>query len=434
MLIMLNKGFLVRKTLALVCAFALLASFPVSVSANPGTAAFTLFAMNSTVVDAGQAITFTIRTSGANFVFADIGGTLVAAAPQSQPDHTGQMVWALTATPATSTTIIVYANSINAVEGASTISIPVTVNFAAQPQQPTPQAPQATAHRIYSITEVEATQPQSVSLRITTDAAAGSVWVIPEPGRYLQATRVAGESGVWELNYRPRTFAPHQVQVHANHVYIIDPSMASETFAVNLLAPYVPPVNPPGINRVSASPTNISRGDRTTITVRTNTQVEHVWMEVNGRRVDARRAGSTATNRNWEAEVRPDSTQTIRVYANATNTTQGADTDSVRVTVREFEDARITSASPRQSNIRQGERTIIDVRTNEDTRYVWAMVGNTRVNGRRDGGSGNNRDWTIEVQPNRAGESNSIRVYASSTNHERDADTRTVNIFVGQPW
>jgi hypothetical protein len=424
------KGFFMRKTVAMICVFALLASYPISLSANVGnTAAFTFFGMNSTTVTAGNPITFTIRTSGANFVFADIGGHMVAGVMLTNPDHAGHINWSLTINPMASETILVYANSINAVEGAAVISVPITVNPVAVEPLPEqiPQMPVVNVHRIYGITEVEATQPQSVSLRIVTDAEAGSVWVVPEPGRYLQASRAAGEPGVWEINYRPRTFAPHQIQVNANHIYILDASLATENFSVHLAAPYVVTVSP-SINRVTAPLTTISRGDRLTISVRTNNDVEHVWMEVDGRRVNARRAGGTATNRNWDAEVRPDSTQTIRVYANTTNDPQGASSDTIRITVREQEDARITGSPTIDRNwLSYGERTTIHVRTNEDARYVWAVVNGSRVNGRREGTTGNDRNWTIDVRPDN---SQTIRIYASSTNHERDADTRSISITV----
>jgi hypothetical protein len=420
------KG-LKHKTLAMICVFALLASYPITLSANVGTpAAFTFFGMSSTNVTAGQPINFTIRTTGANFVFADVGGVTVSGVMQGQPDHTGQVTWGLSISPMTTQTVLIYANAFHGLEGAAVISVPVTVGAAVAQQPQVPQAPQHPTHRIYSITEVDATRPNSVSLRIVTDDEAEHVWVVPEANRYLPASRVSGERNVWEINYVPRQFVPHQVQVNANRAYQIDQFIATENFTVNLTAPFVRQVQP-NIGRASISPATINTGERSTISIRTNLDVEYVWAEVDGRRVDARRGTATTTNRNWTIDIRPERTQEVRVHANSTNTTQGAITETVRVTVRD-EEPTIRSASIGSNHVWHGQGTRIDLQTNNEVRYVWAIVDGSRVNGRRDGGTGNNRNWIIDIHPTH---NQTIRVYALSTDRERDGDSRTFSITVG---
>ena len=434
------KSFM-SKMMALACVMFLMASIsPVTVSANDDIAAFTFLGVDRTAITAGQNINFTIRTVGAAFVFAEVGGTRVPGVMQGGDVATRQASWNLTVNPTATQNVIIYANTVNAVEGAASVSIPITVQGAGVAQQPVPpspvQPPQGQArHRIYSITETPAPRAESVTLSIVTDAGSGYVWISPEANRYIRASRVSqsGNQSTWEVTYTPRQFGRHQVTVSANAAYVLDQFVVSETFAVELAAPYVPTARA-AINRANANPSTVGSGDRTTITVTTNLDVEFVWAEVDGRRVNARGVRGSATTRTWELDVRPDRTQQVRVFANTTDSTSGAATSDVRITVRD-ETARIIRATAQRNVIDQGEWTTIEVRTNTDVENVWAMVDGQRVNARRGSTASGNREreWTIEVRPNRLG-NNSIRIYASTTNHERDADTTTVNIRVDDWW
>jgi hypothetical protein len=312
-------------------------------------------------------------------------------------------------------------------EGASIISVPITVQGTdAVVHSPGGQG----VHHIFDIVEIPANASNEVALRITTNETPNFVWISIGAGRYLQASRTSegGGQAFWEVTYRPTQFVPHTIQVSANAQYLVDQHIATQSFSVNLVAPFVP-VAAPRITSVSARPTTIDAGDRTTVTIRTNLDAEHVWLEVDGRRVNARRGNSTATTRTWTAEVRPDRTQNVRIYANATNVEQGAATDTVRITVRDRTDsnARIISATLRATTIRHGDVTYIDVRTNDYVTNVWATIDGARVVGSQHDRVAGHRYWNIRVW---AHESQTIRVYASTTNHVDDADVRTVSLTV----
>ena len=424
-----------RKVIAALCVLVLVASYPAPVFANPaGGAAFTAFSVNRTTVTQGQDVTFTIRTSGASSLFASVNEQWVRGSMQSIDQATGQSNWLLTVTPQTSTVIHVHANTVEQLEGAAVVSIPITVNAAGGAvAQPGNVGQGAQGHQIISITEIEATAANEVSLSIVTNDTPREVWIVVSAAggdRFHRAVVVSQGDGriTWRVNYRPPTFTPHTVAVFANELYQLNGLEVTQSFNVNLVAPFIPPVNPAIIN-VSARPTNIDYRDTSTITVRTNTDVEYVWAYVDGRRVNARRGAFAATQRTFTLDVRPDSTQTIRIYANSTNSSEGANHDSVRITVRDRRsDPRIDSVNLSHTNIRPGEMTTIEVRTNADTEHVWVVVEGIRVNLQRGASTSTTRNWSANIWP---GRSESIRVYAGRTSTDSDADRSSIWINVG---
>jgi hypothetical protein len=412
--------------IAMLCVLVLMSSVPVTLSAIPsGEASFTSFSVDRASVNHGQTMTFSIMTLGAGFVFASVDGGFINGTMQSVEPTTGQTNWLITITPQASQTVVIHANAVHMVEGAAVISMPIIVHGGGEAiQAPTT----ASEHQIIEVMEIPATASNEVNIRIITNSTPTYVWLSLGGGRYVQANRVSESGGqiTWERTYRPQQFTPHTIQISANNQYLVDQHVVTQSFNVALTAPYVPTVTP-RITSSSARPTTINEGERTTVTIRTNLDVEYVWLDVDGRRVNARRGNSTATTRNWTADIRPDRTQNVRIFANSANQEQGAATDTVRITVRDRSDsnARVTSAVLRQSTIRSGDRVIIDVRTNEYVNNVWAMVDNQRVYGSRVSSSSSTQDWEINIWPL---SSQTIRVYGSTTSQAADADVRTVSI------
>jgi hypothetical protein len=346
---------------------------------------------------------------------------------------TGQTSWGLTLSPASSQTVTVHANTFNSVEGAATVNIPVTVagTAAADTQPPAGnQAVSPAGHQIISVIETPAPAANSVALRVVTNATPTHVWTyIPGTG-YLQFTLATQtpDTKTWELTYRPALYMPHNAVISANHAWAVDQNVVTYNYMVLLSAPFVAPIVQiqPAITRVSMNPTTVIRDQRTTLTVRTNVDVNYVWAEVDDRRVNATRTSSSATARTWSIEIRPDRTQTVAIYANSTNTVQGAASDSIRVTVREAEVA-IIRADLGRTRIWEDEGTSIDVRTNLEAEHVWAIVDGRRVNATRGAASGNERTWTIDIRPR---ESQTIAIYANTTTSESNAARTTVRITV----
>jgi len=417
--------------MTLVCVL-LLAAIPPSsyVSASIGnTTAFTFLGVDRTVVNAGQTITFTIRTVGANAVFANTGGNFVHASRQTVAGApAGQTSWQLTITPMSSHTVVIYANTAATLQGAASVTIPVTVTGGTSGiLQGGSQVVTnlGSPHRIYSITEVSSSTSGTITLRIVTDVASQHVWIRIGENQNLRATRVSNTATqrTWEVSYRPTRFVPHQIQVSANHAFVNDRSVVSQLFSVDLMATHS---LSPLINRVSVSPSTVNRGERATITVRTNLDVAFVWAEVNGRDVNARRGSASATTRTWTIDVRPDRTQTVRVYANTENSVRGADVDTVRITVVDA-NPRIDSVVIRESLITWNQSTVIDVRTNADVEYVWAVVDGRRIYARREFSTLSTRTWTIDVRPERT---QSIRVYGNAFDDSDGADIFSVHVTV----
>jgi len=424
------KRFMIKITAMMICVLLLAASFPIFVEANAAnTASFTFVGADRTTVNAGQTITFTVRTIGANYVFANVGGAPVPGTRQAD-SIAGQTNWSITVSPMVSQNIAVFANTANNMVGAASFSVPVTVQAAVHHQVAAPQMQQQQGvHRIYSITETQATVANSVTLTIVTDINSGSVWLTTEPDRHLLAERVSQDAtrSTWTVTYRPRQFVPHEVQISANHDFALGRTLVTERFSVRLIAPFVRPATA-AINNLRANPQTVDYDRASTITVRTNLETEYVWAQIDGRRVNARRDTSTATQRTWTIQTpRLRRTETIRVYANTTDNVQGAASDTIRITVRGRgeSDARIIS-SPSPSDIREHQWTTIEVRTNEAATHVFAYQDGRRIaTGDRMSTSGNERRWEIRVNPTSI---ENITIYANSSNSRSGADSRTVRV------
>lgn len=291
--------------------------------------------------------------------------------------------------------------------------------------------------RIYSIAEVSAPFPESVRLSVVTGESSNYVWVQFEGNRYVQGTIVSeiGNQRFWEIVYRPIHFTSHTVKVGANHAYILDDYLVGQIFQILLSAPFVRPANPQ-IASVSVRQSNLVLGETTTITVSTNADVEHVWAEVDGRRINARRtnasAGSVAV-RLWSINIRPHESQTIIVFAVARDSKQDPVSRDVTIRVNEsVPEAIITRAYATPENIIAGDYTTINVRTNSDTTHVWAEVDGRRVNARRVSTARSFTStvtWELKVSPR---ESQQITVFAGTRNNDRYADTQRVRVNVGQ--
>ncbi|MCL2204195.1 MAG: hypothetical protein FWB88_09695 [Defluviitaleaceae bacterium] len=121
-----------KLTSALLIVAMIAAMIPFSVSASAQIPAFTRFATTETSVYAGDEIIFTLSTVEAvNHIFAEIDGERVNAVVQTHPaPAAGTRNWTLTFTPEESQTVTVHANIANAVRGAATFAIPVTVEGA----------------------------------------------------------------------------------------------------------------------------------------------------------------------------------------------------------------------------------------------------------------------------------------------------------------
>jgi hypothetical protein len=382
--------------------------------------------VDSTSVHAGQSVTFTVSTVNASVVFVSVDNTTIPGTMLGT-DGATQTNWSVTFTPSGSQQVSLHANAVNAFEGSAQLVMPITVIGGAGDAGTSGGTHSQAGHQIHSVTETPATGgPQSVTLTVVTNETPLYVWISGPAGYHLgRLVSQTPTQRTWEITYRPSPFTRHQVQVSANHHYILDESVVSLPYQVELRAPYVPDLVA-DIRRVNASPATVDDGGRTTITVTTGRDVEYVWGEVDGRRVNARRTGSGATTRTWTFEARPDRTQTIPIYANVTNNATGAARDSIRITVRDIRPEIIRATIDRQ-RIYSDEVTFIEVRTNADVEHVWARVNGSRVTARRGSTSGNERNWIIDVSPNH---SQTITVYANITNTENNAETRNISVTV----
>ena len=435
------------KIVALVIgALMLVTAMPTTALASTTTPAFTSVNVGQTTINAGQNVVLQISTVNASFVFASVNGALQPATQASTNAETGQTTWNLTVAPNNTQIVRVYANSVNTQAGAASFAVPITV-AAAQQQQPTqPQPTVPGQHRIESITTTAATA-NNVTLTIITDPAVNYVWLnLTGTDQVVRARSTSQDANqrTWTAAYRPRQAGEHQVTVNANRVWQAGGTQVSRVHTVTQAAidtaPTPTPTSSPSatatpgtgtasITRLSTTPSTVNPRGRATINVRASRDVTHVWATVDGNRVNAEREQGGATFTAWSLDIRPNRSQTVTVYANTSNTTQGAATDTIRIQVAEA--ARIESVTPSTIELWsvQGSETTLVVRTNRDTEYVWAMVNGNRVNstgGSRDVGS-NSLEWEIRVRPEWTQQ---IRVYAHVRNNNNDDNAATRNVSV----
>jgi hypothetical protein len=131
----------------------------------------------------------------------------------------------------------------------------------------------------------------------------------------------------------------------------------------------------PAIQNVTVSPRNVTFGGNTTLTIRTNNDVEHVWVrDIDGREHNASRTTTTANARNWTVTFNPLRTGNVTVFANTDRTTDGAvqRTENINVgTAR----ASLVSAN---ANWMAGNDVRFSATTNADAATVWATLGDGR--------------------------------------------------------
>jgi len=436
------KSFKGKITAAVLSTLMLLAVLPTTALANTNTPAFTQIRVNQTSINATQSVVVNVSTLNAEFVFAHVNGGFEAGVRGERNTTTGETNWTLTFRPVDNQIVSIYANTVNNQNGAASLSLPIAVTGGSAGQQAqTPTQQTGTGqHRIYDIEEVAAAA-NNVTLRIVTDARVNNVWINLGPGLYRQAASSSQTptQRIWSVTYRPPQAGAHQVTVSANHAFIVDQHVVSQRFNVTReIAPTSSPSPSSGnnqasnvsINRVSVSPTPAIRNARATITIRASRDVQHVWAQVDGRRVNARRVQGGATVSTWEMEITPDRTQTIEFYANTVNNASGAATYSFRLEVQTEANPRIINITPSTIELwaqQPGSATTLVIRTNNDTEYVWAEVNGNRVRATSFRTVSSQREWEIVVRPEWTQQ---IRVYAHTRNNNNDGRAYTRNVTV----
>ena len=101
----------------------------------------------------------------------------------------------------------------------------------------------ADLQRIYNIAETQAIHPnKSVAITIITGIATEYTWVQFDENNFMQGALVyeTDSERTWRIDYTPSRFAPHMVQVSANHAYAWDGATSVE-FGVSLTTPVIFP-------------------------------------------------------------------------------------------------------------------------------------------------------------------------------------------------
>ncbi|MCL1843238.1 MAG: hypothetical protein FWF79_05455 [Defluviitaleaceae bacterium] len=432
------KKAILRTLVATMVAFVFVIALPMAVSAAP---AVTNLEIDRTSITPGQNITFSVRTTAqVNFVFAVVDGVTtqgVRVAPNSNE-------WTITISPSGTgiRTVSVFANTSNSQSGAARLNVPIIIAGAAATPTPSPTAPvipPAPANlgpvAIASVTETPAQAAGFVQLTVVTGRETNEVWVnfdrpnnVRRTGRFARGTMLTQDanSRTWVINFRPAAWTPQQVEVGSNRTYDW-PGAATRTVDLTLTQPFVAPLNPT-IQNVTVNNSTVAPSANVTFTIRTNTDVEYVWVrDVNGNEHNANRTQTTTTARTWNVTFNPQRTGSVTVFANAERNTTGAAQRSQSISVTTAR-AQIVG-TPTAVVLGVTNNTRVTVTTNRYAETVWvemgAGMGRVELT-RTDSGTGN-RTWQRDVWDVVTGNINIVvGAVASGGINATPDDTRTI--------
>jgi hypothetical protein len=432
------RSAILRVFAAVAVAILFVAVAPLVVSAAP---AFTNVSLDRTTVTQGQSISvFVTTTPQTTFVFATVDGVRTQGT-RIMPDTGNQRNWQVTIAPTQTSMINVFANNANNENGAAVLGIPITVTVPTPPQPPTPPIttpPTGTIGpiEIVSVTETPAVGEGMIQLTVVTGPEAQYAWVRFDENRFARGTITSQTTThrTWVINFRPFQWTAQQVLVASNRVYNWT-GASRQYYNLTLAHPFVQPVVPV-INTVTVNPANrtVNPGSSATLTIRTNADVNAVWVrDVDGREHNARAiAPTTATARTWEVTFNPIRTGAVLVFANTSRVPEGAATRTESLIVVAAS-ASIVAANAQWMGGAANELRV-QATTNSATQTVWAVLSNgNRIQlTRTDTGTGD-RTWQAWLTNVPAG---NIVIHASRHTGNINAlsadDTRTVTWDGGQ--
>lgn len=411
----------------LFAAFIFMVAFPTVLHAS--AAAITSFNMDRTTISPGQTITFSLTTTPqVNFVFADVNGTRVQATRQ------GGNNWQLVVSPTHTQNITIVASPTNSITNAALLNIPVTVGAATPPAQPNIPANVGPLD-IVSITETPAISSGFVQLTVVSGIEANEVWVEFNQTQGRQGSFARGQEQLelrtattrtWVINFRPQTWAPQVVRVSANRSYITS-GATNQNYTLTLSAPFVRAA----IQSVEVSRRNLSFGEQTTLTVRTNTDVNYVWLtDMDGVRRNAIRTGQTGSAVSWTITFTPQRTGQVVIMANTTNTPGNAAQRTESFTVGGGNSTIVNATATRIQGTTNSVR--VEVTTNHFAGRVWVELpnGHRPILNQQSGSGTQNRVWVADIHD--VGNLSTLQVRASSNPNQFNTDASlTVNVLGG---
>ena len=225
-------------------------------------------------------------------------------------------------------------------------------------------------------------------------------------------------------------------------------TIAVSTFVMMLLFTVsVTAASSAAITFFMADSTTIAAGETVTFTLRTNSAANHVWAEVDGVSIPA-----TMLDRNdrtgqvsWAVSARPQTSQTIRLNAGATN--RGSDSNvQIPIVVTGTNFVTQTPTQPAASGNQRiysvtevpaiALNTIsLEVVTGSNSNYAWVRFdGGRYVIGNLLHESNGQRTWQINYRPNRPNQRHTVQVSANHAYVITNAANRTVNIEIAAPF
>lgn len=338
-----------------------------------------------------EAAVLTVKTNSAvNYVWVNYDGSNNAATYQSS-DSSGSKIWTLTCYPTKSQNMTVYAGLSQALTGASSKSVYVAVS--------------AVSSVINSVTSSKnpVSSDETVTLTVKTNSAVNYIWVSYDNISANASHQSTDSSGVktWTVNIKPSK--TQTVTVYANAAQSVT-GAAIRNFDITVNTTVT-------LNSASVSKSSINADETVTLTVKTNSAASYVWIAYDSTTVNASHQSTDASGvKTWTVTLKPAKTQTMTAYANTKQSSSGAASRNVDITVNAA--AIINSVTPSKSSISANETVTLTVKTNSAASYVWVTYDSATANASHQStDSYGVKTWTVAIKPSKT---QTMTVYANT--------------------
>ncbi len=283
---------------------------------------------------------------------------------------------------------------------------------------------------------------QTVSVDIRTTSAANTVVAVVD-GKTVAATNSGTDtagSKIWALSIKPtqtqvvKLYVSVTADVSNATVLELPVTVSGSGSSVTTPVATPPPTSSAGESGVTiSSVTEAWSGKTVTLTVRTNTLANNVWVNYDGKYTQATLSNSDTNGKNWTLKFNPSIIQVVTVSANTSYKTNGATNISHQLVEPPAPPAKptISNVSANRTNLYYNENTTITVRTNVDTEYVWVDYDNTTEEADLQDETRTYRSWKVTIRPSKT---QTVKVYANTVDGSTGAVSRNLSLSVGNQY
>lgn len=292
------------------------------------------------------------------------------------------------------------------------LTTPVATTPAPPPAQPT----------IYgaSLSKETVVLNEAAVLTVKTNSAVNYVWVNYDGSNNAATYQSSDSSGskIWTLSCYPAK--SQNMTVYAGSSQTLTGAASKSVYVtVNTVSAV--------ISSVTSSKSTVNVDEEVTLTVKTNSAANYVWVGYDNTSVNASYQSTDSSGvKTWTVVVKPSKTQTMTVYANAAQSPASAASRNFDIIVNVA--AAVNSVTSSKTSINEDESVTLTVKTNSVASYVWIVYDNTNISAlHQSTDSSGVKTWTATFKPSRT---QTMTVYANTRQSSSGAAVRNFDITV----